>query len=254
MKLSVPTSFMNQAAVDPPTVDDTPGVSGAGSDGTWTVGETVGVTVTFSEAVDVDTSGGTPDIGIELGGSRTAARRATYASGSGTTEFTFDYTLVQDDGSHNVMAVTPDSLALNGGTIRSAESQVNAQLRHNGAVVQGRSTRGTRRSASFRNVPESHDGTTAFTVGLGFSGAPDGLSAKRDAASVLEVTGGTVTRARAASKGSSPAWEVTVAPGGAGDILIVVPVRSCTEANAVCIGGQPLSAAAEATVAGPPMT
>ena len=254
LKLSVPTSFM-QVAVDPPTVDDTPGVSGEGSDGTWTVGETVGVTVTFSEAVDVDKSGGTPYIGIELGGSSTAARRATYASGSGTTELTFDYTLVQDDGSHSLMAVTPNSLALNGGTIRSAESQVNAQLGHNGAVVQGRSTRDTRPSASFRNVPESHDGTTAFTVGLGFSGAPDGLSAKRDAASVLEVTGGTVTGARATSKGSSPAWEVTVAPrGGGGDIMIEVPVRPCTEANAVCIGGQPLSAAAEATVAGPPMT
>ena len=254
LKLSVPTSFMGQVAVDPPTVDDTPGVSGAGSDGAWNVGETVGVTVTFSEAVDVDTSGGTPDIGIELGGSSTAARRATYASGSGTTELTFDYTLVQDDGSHSLMAVPPDSLALNGGAIRSAESEVHAQLGHNGAVVQGRSTRGSGPSASFRNVPESHDGTTAFTVGLGFGGAPDGLSAKRHAASVIEVTGGTVTGARATSTGASPVWEVTVAPGGVDNIMIEVPVRACTEANAVCIGGQPLAAAAEATVAGPPMT
>ena len=47
-----------QVEIVPPTVDGTPSVSGAGTDAQWSVGETVGVTVTFSEAVDVDTSGG----------------------------------------------------------------------------------------------------------------------------------------------------------------------------------------------------
>ena len=122
-----------QVGIVPPTVDGTPSVSGAGTDAQWSVGETVGVTVTFSEAVDVDTSGGTPSIGIGLGG--TAARSATYASGTGTTELVFEYTLVSGDGSHGYMAVTPDSLALNGGTIRSAGSGVDALLAHNGALT-----------------------------------------------------------------------------------------------------------------------
>ena len=133
-----------QVEIVPPTVDGTPSVSGAGTDAQWSVGETVGVTVAFSEAVDVGTNGGTPSVGVELGGSSTAARSAAYASGSGTAELVFGYTLVQGDGSHSLMAVTPNSLALNGGTIRSAESQTNAQLAHNGTVVQlGGSTRST---------------------------------------------------------------------------------------------------------------
>ena len=244
-----------QVEIVPPTVDGTPSVSGAGTDAQWSVGETVGVTVTFSEAVDVGTNGGTPSVGVELGGSSTAARSAAYASGSGTAELVFGYTLVQGDGSHSLMAVTPNSLALNGGTIRSAESQTNAQLAHNGTVVQlGGSTRSTEPEVSFQDVPESHDGATAFTVGVQFSGQPDGLSATRDAASVLEVTGGSVTGARVASKSADPAWEVTVVSDGLGEVTIEVPVRACTEANAVCIGGRSLSRAVETAVPGTPMT
>ena len=241
-----------QVEIVVPTVDGTPSVSGAGTDAQWSVGETVGVTVTFSEAVDLDTSGGTPSIGIGLGG--TAARSATYASGTGTTELVFGYTLVQSDGSHSLMAVTPASLALNGGTILSAESQTSAQLAHNGTVVLGSSTRSAVPEVSFQDVPKSHDGATAFTVGVQFSGQPAGLSATRDAASVLEVTGARVTGARVTSKGANPAWEVTVAPDGLGEVTIEVPVRACTEANAVCIGGRSLSRAVETTVPGTPMT
>ena len=241
-----------QVEIVPPTVDGTPSVSGAGTDAQWSVGETVGVTVTFSEAVDVDTSGGTPSIGIGLGG--TAARSATYASGTGTTELVFEYTLVSGDGSHGYMAVTPDSLALNGGTIRSAGSGVDALLAHNGALTSGITERSTGPEASFQDVPKSHDGATAFTVGVQFSGQPAGLLATRDAASVLEVTGGSVTGARVTSESGNPAWEVTVAPDGLGEVTIEVPVRACTEANAVCIGGRSLSRAVETTVPGTPMT
>ena len=241
-----------QVEIVPPTVDGTPSVSGAGTDAQWSVGETVGVTVTFSEAVDVGTSGGTPSIGIGLGG--TAARSATYASGTGTTELVFEYTLVSGDGSHGYMAVTPDSLALNGGTIRSAGSGVDALLAHNGALTSGNTERSTGPEASFQDVPKSHDGATAFTVGVQFSGEPAGLSATRDAASVLEVTGGSVTGARVTSQSANPAWEVTVAPDGLGEVTIEVPVRACTEANAVCIGGRSLSRAVDTTVPGSPMT
>ena len=91
-------------------------------------------------------------------------------------------------------------------------------------------------------------------IGVQFSGQPAGLSATRDAASVLEVTGGSVTGARVTSQSANPAWEVTVAPDGLGEVTIEVPVRACTEANAVCIGGRSLSRAVETTVPGSPMT
>ena len=160
----------------------------------------------------------------------------------------FGYTLVADDGSHGTMAVTANSLALNGGTIRSTQSAANAQLTHVGTIIQGRSTRNAGSQARFRNVPERHDGETSFTVGLGFSSAPLGLSARRDAASVLEVTGGSVTGARETTGGATPAWEVTVTPEDRDEVTVRLPVRSCDETHAVCIDGAPLSDAVEATV------
>ena len=245
-----------QVEVDPPTVDGTPIVSGAGGDGIWTAGETVRVALTFSEAVDVDTSGGTPSVGIGLGGdtAETAARSATYQSGSGTAELIFAYTLAGEDGSHSLMAVTPDSLALRGGTIRSVATRVGAELGNAGALVQGRNPRSAGPDVMFRDVPEHHDGASPFTVGLQFSGVPAGLKPKRDAASVLEVTGGSVTAARQTAGGPNPAWEVTVTPDGMDGVTVRIPVRACTEAQAVCIGGQPLAEAAEAVVPGPAIT
>ena len=74
-----------QQAVEPPVITGAPSVSEAGADGQWTPGETVEATVTFSEAVTVDTSGGTPAITLTLGGTGgTQARSASYASGSST--------------------------------------------------------------------------------------------------------------------------------------------------------------------------
>ena len=248
-----PGSFQAQA-VDPPTVDGVPALSGAGGDGTWSVGESVGVTVSFSEAVTVDTSGGTPAIGVELGGPGGAARSATYASGSGTTELAFAYTLVTGDGAQTIMGVRANSLATGGGTIRSTQSEVDADLAHVGTAAPGNLARNAAPTASFQNVPTSHDGETAFKVGLRFSGAPAGLSAKRDAASVLEVAGGSVTGARETAGGANPVWEVTVDPDGSEDVVVRVPARECTEEHAVCIGGQALTEAVEATVPGPAMT
>ena len=90
------------------------------------------VTLTFSEEVNVDTTDGTPSIGIQLSG--TLDHNAPYASGSGTTKLVFSYTLTDDDGKHSSMFVPGDSLTLNGGTITSASSGGDAALGHNGAA------------------------------------------------------------------------------------------------------------------------
>jgi len=246
-------STAKQVAVDPPSVDGTPRVSGAGSDAQWRDGETVGVTLTFTEAVDVDTTDGTPSIGIDLSGAGTA-RRAAYASGTGTTELVFEYTLVTGDGTHGSMAVTPDSLALNGGSIQSTEHGVDALLAHNGTVVLGTSARNIEIPTRFQNVPERHDGQSPITVDVRFSGAPTGLSATRDGPSIFEASAGTVTGATVKTKGAQPVWTVTVNPDGVGEVTVRLPARACSEAYAVCIGGEPLANALEATVAGPPMT
>ena len=57
-----------QIEIEPPVVTSTPAVSEAGSDGQWTEGETVEVTLAFSEAVAVDTANGVPSVAIGLSG------------------------------------------------------------------------------------------------------------------------------------------------------------------------------------------
>ena len=97
------------------------------SDGTWTDGETLGLSLTFSEPVTVATDGGTPTVGIALDG---AARQASYASGSGRVAV-FTYRVTADDGTVSSASLTADSLALNGGTIRDAAGR-DADLEHPG--------------------------------------------------------------------------------------------------------------------------
>ncbi len=238
----------------PPEVRGRPRVGGAGRSARWGYRDTVEVTLTFSEAVDVDTSGGRPTIVIRLGGFTNRVRSARYLSGSGTTELVFGYTLARRDRRHSTIYVQHNSLALSGGIIRSSESGLPAVLSHLHRTARASSTSGAAATASLRNVPSSHDGETAFTMRVNFSGAPAGLSPATDAASVLELTGGSVTSARQAPGGGSNAWEVTVTPDGVADVAIRLPARRCAEPHAVCIGGQRLREAVMASVRGPAIT
>ena len=128
-------AMSGQQAADPPTITALPSVSESGADGQWTPGQTVQATVTFSEAVAVDTSGGTPTITLTPGA--TGQKSASYTSGGGTEALVFAYTLSENDGTHTSMGVAPDSLALNGGSITSEATGVNADLSHNGTLIMG---------------------------------------------------------------------------------------------------------------------
>ena len=249
----VPVRFLRtsgmQVVVDPPSVTSTPAISAAGSDRQWTEGETVEVTLAFNEAVEVNTTGGIPSVTLALTGGQ--MRRAAYLRGSATAELVFGYTLISGDGAHTTMGVSPDSLTLNGGSIRSVATSVDATLAHNGAFVMGGSGRNpVGPTARFSNLPANHDGTTAFTVELHFSAEPEGLSYRTVAGGMLEVEGGAVTRAERATRGSNAGWRVTVAPSGEGDVEIELPARKCGKPNAVCIGGRPLEETAQATIPG----
>ena len=212
-----------------PSTSGKPGIGEAGTDGQWTSGETVQVTIAFDEAVTVDTTDGTPSVALRLGGS--AEQSAAYASGSGTAELVFEYTLVAEDGTHSSMEVTANSLALNGGTIRSmANAGVNAALAHEGA---SRVVESTGVTARFEALPESHDGERTFTFELHFNVAPHELSYRRVQGSMtlgsgvkvpfFDVSGGAIATARRLVPGSNQGWEVTVRPTQAGDLTITLP-------------------------------
>ena len=149
--------------------------------GSWGEGETVEVALTFDEAVTVDTTGGTPTVALTLGAS--TAKTAAYVRGSGTTELVFGYTVAKDEGPYDSVLLTLNSLALNGGAIRSSESGADAALAHDGfAVIGGPTCRAAWPSRGpprrFAALPERHDGESAFDIELQFSAAPDALSYK----------------------------------------------------------------------------
>ena len=129
------TGFSNQAVTidTAPTVSGAPSVtSDAGSDSTYAIGDTISVKVTFDENVTVDTTDGTPQLEIAVG---TNNRQADYASGSGSTELTFSYTVVAGDADSDGIAVAANKLALNSGTIKDATGN-NATLTHAALAAQ----------------------------------------------------------------------------------------------------------------------
>ncbi len=103
-----------------------PTVTGVNStaSGVQTVGDTVTISVVFSEKVNVDVATGVPTLTLETGATD---RKAIYTGGTGTTTLTFSYAVQTGDTSTDLNYVATSSLALNGATIESV-SGVNAVL------------------------------------------------------------------------------------------------------------------------------
>ena len=107
-------------------------------------------------------------------------------------------------------------------------------------------------TASFEDMPTSHDGETAFAFVLIFSEAPV-LSYRTLRDSAFDVDGGTVTRAQRRVTGSNLGWTITVLPETTGALQITLAATpDCTATGAICTGdGRGLSNALSATVRGP---
>ena len=97
-----------------PTVSN---VTSTKANGTYGVGENIPVTVTFSESVNVDTSGGTPYITLETG---TKDRNARYDSGSGSATLIFKYMVQAGDNSSDLDYTSTTALKENYGEIKDS--------------------------------------------------------------------------------------------------------------------------------------
>ena len=75
------------------------------SSGDLNAGKTVTYTLTMSEAVTVNTTGGSPTLSLNDGGT------ATYTSGSGTSALTFSYTVLAGQNTPDLMARQSTSTA-----------------------------------------------------------------------------------------------------------------------------------------------
>ncbi len=126
-----PLSNSVSATIDGPSPPEATGVkvsSDAGADDTYGLGDTIRVTVTFSEAVEVT---GAPRLKIDMDPADWGEKWARYASGGGS-KLTFAHVVVQPNQSTRGIAVLASTLELNGGTIRSAATGVDAELAHPG--------------------------------------------------------------------------------------------------------------------------
>jgi len=112
-----------------PTVTGVSVVSGAGADQTYGLGDTIQVTLTFSEAVDVT---GTPRLKIDMDPAEWGEKWAGYDSGSGTASLTFTHTVVEPNISTQGIAVLENTLELNGGDIELKDTDNDAELSHDG--------------------------------------------------------------------------------------------------------------------------
>ncbi len=125
---------------DPTVVDEGPGptsvesvtvASGAGADKTYGLGDTIQVEVTFVGPVEVDTTGGTPRLRIDMDPADWGEKWAAYQSGSGTDTLVFAHTVVEPNLSTQGIAVLENTLELNGGTIGFSSGHA-AYLGHTG--------------------------------------------------------------------------------------------------------------------------
>ena len=86
-------------------------------DGSYKQGEVIDIEVEFTESVDVNTSGGTPQLVLDLDGTDVSI---DYTSGSGSSTLVFQYTVESNENSGNLDYSTTGSLTLNGGTIKDS--------------------------------------------------------------------------------------------------------------------------------------
>ena len=120
-------------------------------------------------------------------------------------------------------------------------------------TVEGPDTGPPPLTASFEDLPEAHDGESAFRFRLAFS-EPIAISFRSLREDAFEVTGGRVTRGKRVDR-RKDLFEITVEPDGAGDVAISLPAgRECSVSGAICTWGpprKPLTNTPVATVAGP---
>ena len=269
LELHLSRPLRSSRATAEPVVVGAPTFSDAGSDGAWTQGETVEVTLTFSEAVTVHTADGTPAVALRLGG--TVQKTAAYLRGSGTAELVFGYKLVEADGLHTSMLLPSNSLALNGGAIRSLASDADAALDHAGAAktappaevggqgarddedAHGRPGPAAPFEGTFSQVPPEHDGKTAFELQFHLSAVPGSLSFVTVRDSLFEVTGGSIGSAWRQVKGRDQGWGIRVEPAGVDPVTVaLVETSDCGTPPGVCTAsGRMLGGGTRAVVHGP---
>ena len=133
-----------------------------GRDDTYGLDDTIRVTLTLSEAVDVT---GAPRLKFKMNPDQ-GQFWADYESGSGTNSLAFSYHVAEPDTSPRGIAVPEQTLDLNGGAIRSVDMPTDAHL-----VIRGGLAHDLGHRVDWRRPPQP-PGSPSVT-GLAISSEPD---------------------------------------------------------------------------------
>ena len=115
-------------------------------DDTYGLGETVEVNVRFDRAV---TATGKPQVALTIG---PQTRYATLSSWSRQSLY-FAYTVQEEDRDDDGISIAANALVLNGGTIKSADGTIDADLTHEAVAAE----RGDKVNGSLSTKPEIRD-------------------------------------------------------------------------------------------------
>ena len=107
-------------------------------------------------------------------------------------------------------------------------------------------------TAEFEDMPERHDGESAFTFRIAFSERVGWMNGRRLREDVVAVAGGRATAAGRVDR-RRDLWEVTVEPDSEADVTVTLEAgAACGTPAAVCTSdGRALSETISATMAGP---
>ncbi len=110
-----------------PTISSIAVTSDPGDDDTYATGDTIQITVTFSEDVTVT---GEPQLEPEFADPGSSNQQASYSSSnSGGARVVFEYTVAVGDSASDGLAIAANQLTLNGGSIQDASGN-DAVLTH----------------------------------------------------------------------------------------------------------------------------
>ena len=189
--------------------------------GSYGIGATIAITVTFNAAVNVT---GTPRLQLETG---TTDRFATYTSGSGGTVLTFNYVVQPGDSSADLQYLATNALTLNGGTIKEtfgtafdatltlpSTASVNSLGGSKAIVIETVAPNVALTSASpaTTNAP--------FLVTATFSESVTGFIA-----SEVNLTNSTISN----FTGSGTTYNFTVTPNADGPVTVNIPAATATD-------------------------
>lgn len=182
---------------------------GVPPDFTYQSGFPLFFTIRFTEPVVVDTTGGTPSVVLDIGGTE---YQALYASGSGGTNLTFTYTIAEGLADTDGIGIL--RLQANGGTIRDVAGQ-DASLTLAGVPPTGGVLiDGVRPTVILTGPAGASSGT--FTVTATFSEDVTGL----------DVSDFIATNALVDSVAGGPSvYTVSLTPASSGPVTLALPAN-----------------------------